>query len=234
MLRNWVELNVVDNLAVMSVPVGVFEGLATASQRFQIPRKDRLAKLQYTDVISTISLPETDCCVLTTRSKATLFVRTPVEAKTLLLVADELEFGANNTRWSTAVPASIEDQDPAVDTEGGDEIGVLGLVASLVNLARVVNLLDDVEANSCNLSRRCLAAIAANLATLLIVIMRVWLYSLGYLNLGNLYVVGDIRSCVGAQEQTVNSVVLILGLFDIGEPLSRQCRPLQRGATDLN
>ena len=91
----------------------------------------------------------------------------PAKTEAFLLMADQLDLRVWRARGRQAVLGPVKDQDLSVDGKRRDDVGVLRLVARLVDLARVVDLLCDVELDDGRLPRRCLAAIAANLATLL-------------------------------------------------------------------
>lgn len=124
----------------------------------------------------------------------------------------------------------VKDEDLAIDGESGNNVGVLGLVAGLVDLARVVDLLGNLEADGRRLSRRSLASIATNLATLLVVIAGIGRAELGNLNLCNLEVIRLSFRSMSANQQTVDDVVLVLRVFDIRKPLGSESGPFQGGA----
>lgn len=172
-------------------------------------------------------LPETNSLVFTAGNQPASLVRVPVETKSFRFVTDQLDVGI----WGTgegglkAVFCSVEDQNPAVDAECRNHVGVLRLIAGFVDLARVVNLLDNVHPDGSSL-----AAIATNLTTVLIVVICIRLSRLGDLDLGDLKVVGCAGGGVCAEKKTMNAMVLALGIFDVGEPLGGQGRPLQGGA----
>ena len=161
-------------------------------------------------------------------------MRVPAQPKTFLLMADQLDLWVRCARGHYAVLGSVEDQNLAVDSERRDDVGILRLVARLVDLARVVDLLGDVELDDGRLPRRALVAIAANLACRIVVVVGARNDRLGKLNLGNLEVVGLALSRVGSDEQPMDRVVVLFHVLDIGKPLRRQCRPLQRRACGLS
>lgn len=154
----------------------------------------------------------------------------PGQTKALLLMANKFDLRARCARRCQAVLGPVEDQDLAINSESGDDVGILRLVARLVDLARVVDLLGDVELDDGLLSRRCLAAIAADLATLLVVITGVRVGRLWKFYLRNLEIVGLALCSVGSEEQSVDFVVFVLDILDIGKPLRSQRGPLQRRA----
>ena len=154
-------------------------------------------------------------------------MRVPAQTKPLGLVSMALELGVDLARRLAAVLGPVEDENASINTESGNQIRVLRLVARLVDLVRVVNLLDNVELDG----RHVLGlAVAADLAALLVVLVGVGGDVGGDLDLGDLDVVLDAGRRVRAEQQPVDAVVLVLGLLDVGEPLGRQGRPLERGA----
>lgn len=148
----------------------------------------------------------------------------PVKTKALCLVTNQLNLGIDFSEGGRVerMLCSIKDEDLAVHTEGGNNIGVLGLVSSLVNFPRVLDLLNNVAFDGGNIA--CLA-VATNFSALIVVLVGVGCHSLGDLNVGNLDKVGALIRRVGAEEQSVNPVVLALGLLDIWEPLDSKGRP---------
>lgn len=155
-------------------------------------------------------------------------MRAPVQAKALLCVALQLDvrvWGAAGVE--TAVLGPVVDEDPAVDAQGSDHVRVLGLVTGLVDLTGMVDLLDDVHLDGSRL-----AAVTANLATILIVVIGVRLGRLWDLDLGNLEVVVGAGRGVSADQKAMHAIVLVLGLLDVRKPLGGQSRPVKSSAQD--
>jgi len=80
-------------------------------------------------------------------------MRVPVQTKAFLLMADQLDLRIGGTRGLQTVLGAIVDQDLAINGKRCDNIRVLGLVACLVDLARVIDLLDNVELDDRRLAR---------------------------------------------------------------------------------
>jgi hypothetical protein len=154
----------------------------------------------------------------------------PAQPKAFLLMANKLDLRARRARGGQAVLGAVEDQDLAINGERGDDVWVLRLVPGLVDLARMVDLLGDVELDDRRLPGRCLAAVATDLTALLIIVARVRVHKLGKLYFRNLEVVGLVLCRVGSEKQSVDRVVLVADILDIGKPLGGQCWPLQRRA----
>jgi len=116
----------------------------------------------------------------------------------------------------------VEDVDLAGDDLGGDETGVLGHVPGPVDLALVVDLLD-------NLDLGLEAPKAAVLALLLVVLLGVDAGRVGGdPDGGNEEVVLVPLGGVCPQDEPVGGVVLAGELLDVGQPLHREGGPLQR------
>lgn len=148
-------------------------------------------------------------------------MRIPAETKSLLLVTLQCYLGVDLAIRVDAVLGAVKHQDLAINSQRGNEVWVLGAVAGLVDLAIVVDLLDNVPLD-CSLL--CLA-VASNFASLLIVVARVYLDGLGDLNLGDLKIVRLAFGGVGTNQSSMDAAVLSLGFLDVGEPLDRQGRP---------
>lgn len=154
------------------------------------------------------AIPEQDSLVLTTRREFSRFVRVPRQTETFLFVPDQLNLGVGFTRLvKSTVLGAIEDQNPAVHGKGGDDVWVLRLVSCLVDLARMVDLLRDLERDDWGLAA---SAVTTNLACILVVILGVGSAHLGDLDLGDLDIVGLPLGRVGSDQQTVPG---LLGLW---------------------
>src|SRR6266699_1774088 len=91
--------------------------------------------------------PQADGCVLAAGRQTPCVMRVPRQAEAFLLVARELDLLVDVARGREAVLRSVEDQDLAVDAQSGNDVRVLRLVPGLVDLLRMVDLLDDIEAD---------------------------------------------------------------------------------------
>ena len=118
----------------------------------------------------------------------------------------------------------VKDENLAVDAERGDDVRILGLVASFVHFAGMLNLVNNVTLDGGNVSR---LAVASNLPAILIIVVRIRRHGLGDLHIGNLEVVGAVVRGVRAQQQAVGAEVLAFHIFDIWEPLHCESRPSQ-------
>ena len=81
---------------------------------------------------------------------------------------------------------SIKDEDFAIDAKCRKDVGVLRLISSLVHFTRVLNSLNNVALDGSDITR---LAIAADLASLLIIIVGVGRHCFGDLNIGDLKIV---------------------------------------------
>ena len=70
-------------------------------------------------------------------------VRTPTEAKALPFMSVKLNIRLDLASRYAWMVCSIPDHDPSVSTHGSDHIRVLRLISSFVDLARMVDLLDN-------------------------------------------------------------------------------------------
>lgn len=198
-------LDIVDDIGVMCVGSRGVQGGLARLQRLEIPQAHSL--------------------VLAARCKRALNVGVPGQAKSFLFVALESYLWVDLSVRRVAVLGPVKDQDIATAGQGGNQIRVLGAISSLVNLAGVVDLLDNVPLH-CSLVA---LSVTTNLATLLIVVGRVRSDILGYLHLGNLEVVLLVVGGVSTDEGSVDADVSSLGLLDIGEPLDCESRPGEGG-----
>lgn len=123
----------------------------------------------------------------------------------------------------------IKDEDPAVDTEGCDQIRILGLIPCLVHFSRVLDLLSNVAFDSSDIAR---LAITANLSALLVVFIRVGGHCFGDLDIGNLKIIGTAIRGVSPEQKSMVSEVFALWLLDIGKPLDGEGWPGQ-GRSEL-
>lgn len=148
----------------------------------------------------------------------------PVQAEALEGVAVQLNLRVELThrRGLKSMLCAIKDEDPTVNAEGRNDVRVLRLIAGLVDLTRMLNLVDNVALDGSHISR---LAVAANLATIIIIIIGVGRRGLGDLDVGDLQVVWAVVRRVSAQEEAVRAVVGTLGLLYIREPLDGQGWP---------
>lgn len=156
----------------------------------------------------------------------------PVEPEALLRMSLEFDLRIDLTVRLGAVLGSVKDEDRPVDGQGGNQVGVLGAVASFVDLARVVDPLHNFPPHCTCVGRGGGLAIAANLASVLIVVARVGANRLRNLNFGNLDIIGLFLGGVGSNQHAVNSAIPALGLLNIGKPLDSECGPGQSSAQD--
>lgn len=166
----------------------------------------------------TQDLPEQHRLVFTSGCEVSCLMWVPGQTEPFGLVADKLNLGV----WlaglmKAAVLGAVENQDPAVNCECSNDVWVLRLVSGLVDLAGVIDLLRDLESDDGRLPSS--TAIATNLATLFVIVGRVRRCGFRNLEFRNLEVVGLAFGCVGTDEQSVDSLVLVLDVLDIGEPL---------------
>jgi len=157
--------------------------------------------------------------IFATAGEASLIVRAPVQAKPLRGMSNQLNLRSGGTSRGDTVLRPIENEDFAIYRERGDDVGILWLVTGLVHLARMIDLLDNVEFDNHRLTGRPFRSVPANLAPLLVVLLRVWLDRLWDFHLGDLKMIGLPFSCVGSKQQPVNGEVLVLDVLYIGKPL---------------
>lgn len=153
-------------------------------------------------------------------------MRVPVQAETLGLVTDEFNLWVDLAKRSRleGMLCAIKDENLAIDTQSSNDIGVLRLIASLVNFSWMLNLVNDVAFESGDITR---LAVAANLTPFFIIVCEFWRHSLGNLNMSNLEVIGAVIRRVSTEQKAMSSVVSILWFLDIGKPLDGQSRPSQ-------
>lgn len=118
---------------------------------------------------------------------------------------------------------TIEDQDPSVSAHCRDQVRILRLVASLVDLARVVDTLNDVEREGTLLSR----TMASNLALLIIIVGGLRGLQDGDIDFRDLEVVLGVVRGVGAEQNAVLSEIRAGLLSLVRQPLCSEGRPLQ-------
>lgn len=156
----------------------------------------------------------------------------PVETETLGLVANKLDLSIDLAKRGRLerVFRSVKDQNLAINAEGSNDVGVLGLKASLVHLSRMLDLLDNVTLDGGNIAR---LSVATNLATLIVIVAGVRCHSLGNLDIGNLDEVGALIRSVSAEQKAVHSVVLALRFLDVGKPLNCQGWPGEGSSIEM-
>ena len=150
-------------------------------------------------------------------------MRVPTESEALIPMAVELDLRVDLALRLARMLRAVEDEDLAIDAHGRQDVRVLWLIPRLVDLARVVNLLGDVELD---LSSVASFTVAANLAPLIIVVLGAWCSRLRDLHLGDLHIVWFLIGGVSTDEETVDPDVLVLGLLYIREPLGGERGPL--------
>jgi hypothetical protein len=91
-------------------------------------------------------VPNTDSLVLTTGSQLSFEVGVPVETEALLFMTLQLDLGVDlGGLWHGRVFCAVKDESVSLDGHGCDEVWILRHVAGFVDLAGVVDLLDDIE-----------------------------------------------------------------------------------------
>ena len=236
-LHDGVVLNVVDDVAVMSeLPDGLDRfGAGILGGFLKVPVGGGWVSVRLpwgTGAMpwASMNIPEKDCLILASGCEVAGFVGVPGQAETLFLVPDQLVLGVGGAAGVRAVLGAVVDEHLAVHRQRGNDVGVLGLVSGLVDLAGVVDLLDNLEGDDRRLPAALPAAVPAQLAAVLVKLASIGLDRLGNVQLGNLEVVWLLPRCVSSDQQSVDCLVLLLDVFDVGEPLGCQGRPLERGA----
>lgn len=141
-------------------------------------------------------------------------------------MSDKLDLRANLARVGRlkGVLCPVKDENLAVDAERGDDVWILRLVPGLVDLSRVLNLVHNVALDGRHVAR---FAVAANLAALLVVVVRVRGHGLGDLDVGDLKVIWAVIRGMGAEKKAMGAKVLTLDILDVWEPLDGESRPGQ-------
>lgn len=118
-------------------------------------------------------------------------MRIPVQAKTLRGVAVQLDLRIElaHSRRLQGMLCSVKDEDLAIYTERGNDVRILWLVAGLVDLARMLNLVDNITLDGGNIAR---LSVTANLTTIVVIVIGVRGRGLGDLHIGNLQIVGAV------------------------------------------
>lgn len=154
----------------------------------------------------------------------------PAQAVALLRVTYKLNLGVNIAVGLQRMFGTVENENPPIDAEGGNEVRVLRLVARLVDLTGMVNPLPNVESNRRRAPR---LPVASYLPPFLVEIIGAGFDRLWYFDLSYLKMIWHAFSCVGSEEQAVDTVVFVFGLLDVGKPLGRQRWPLEGSAVGL-
>ena len=102
---------------------------------------------------------------------------------------------------------TIEDKNLSINAHRCNNIGVLWLISSLVDFSRVVDLLLNGHLD-CGLLAIRRVAVATNLSSLLVVVMRVCCDILWQFNIGNLEVILGIVGGMRAYQQSMDGVIL--------------------------
>lgn len=110
----------------------------------------------------------------------------------------------------------IKDENSAINAKSSDDVWVLRLIASLVDLSGMLNSLYNIALEGSNVT--CLS-VASNLASFLVIVVRVRYYSFGYLDIGDLEKVGAAVRGVSSEQETVHAIVFALWLLDVRKPL---------------
>lgn len=151
-------------------------------------------------------------------------MRIPVQAEALCLVSDELDLGVDLAKvgWLKGVFCPVKDQDPTIHAESGNDVWVLRLVSRLIHLPGVLDLVNNVALDGCDIPR---FAVATNLSPLFIKFIRIGRHRFGDLDVGDLKEIGAVVGGVGAEQEPVGAEILTLHVLDIREPLDSQGRP---------
>ncbi|KAI3476321.1 hypothetical protein L1887_62085 [Cichorium endivia] len=180
-----------------------------------------------------VDIPVAHCSVFTSRQDVALLQRRPAQAIPFRRLALEHNIGPTNSigRGRVGVLGAVKDVRLSRDGARGDQVAVLRTVSRAVDLAVVVDLLDDGEA-------RRGGRVAADLALVLVVLLEVEprLGGVrrsvgargGQLHLRDLQVVLVLLGRVRAQQQPVLRVRLPHRRLLVREPLARERRPLER------
>lgn len=131
----------------------------------------------------------------------------PAKTKTLALMAYELGLWVHRTLRVAAMLGAVENQYSSINAHGGYNIRVLRLVSRLVDLARVIYPLFNIELNR-RLLARCRIAITANFSALLVIVKGVRGRVLWQLDLGDLQVVLRTVGSMSTNQESVYRVVL--------------------------
>lgn len=135
-------------------------------------------------------------------------VRVPAEPKPFSIMSQELHLGVDVARGQARVLRAIPDHDPPICAHCRDNVRVLWLVTRLVDLALVVNFLDNVEFD---LHLRLLGTptIASNFTFLLVVIIGIRGIGIGKLHMGNLEVIRRIIGGMCSDQEAMSRVGLV-------------------------
>lgn len=115
-----------------------------------------------------------------------------------------IDIASGQARMLRAIPNHY----PAICAHRRDDVRVLRLIPSLVDLALMVNLLDNVELD---LHLRLLRAstIASDLPFLVIVVVRVRNIGIGKLHMGNLKIIGSFSGSMRANQEAMGGIWLV-------------------------
>lgn len=160
----------------------------------------------------------------------------PVEPEALLIMTFECNLGIDLTIRLGTVLSSVKDENRPVDSQSGNQVRVLEAVASLVNLAWMVDLLHNFPPHGTRIGGGGGGglAIATNLASVLIVVTRIRANRLRNLNFSNLDVIWLFIRSMGSDQHAVNTAILAFGLLNIGKPLDSERGPGQSSAYDVS
>ena len=134
----------------------------------------------------------------------------PIQTKSLPLMADKLDLRVHYSGWHARMFCAIKDHDSCICTHGCYDVGILRLIASLVDLAFVINLLDNCKLHFRRrrlLSRT--ASISSDLFSFLIVVLGFWCGKVRQLNVGNLKIILRLARSVCAKDESMGRVTLV-------------------------
>lgn len=122
---------------------------------------------------------------------------------------------------------AVKDQGVSLNGHGGDEVWILRHVTSLVDLSRVVDLLDDIEGDGLFRS-----AVATNLLLLCIIVGGIDSRLVGEVDGCDLKVVLSGTTSVCSDQKAMSGKVLVGHGLHIGQPLGCEGGPFQSSTVD--
>lgn len=152
--------------------------------------------------------PETDSLVLATCSKVTSFMWIPAKPEALGLMAKELHLWVDVACRHAGMFRPIPDHHSPICAHSRNDVGILRLIPGLVHFAFMVNLLNNIELDF-HLAFFRSSAIAANLASLFIIVLGIRCIVVRQLYMGNLQVVLSVTGSMGTDQKAMRGIRLI-------------------------